>query len=151
MNYFENKIRITFRKYYIIIQSEKLCELVGKLHGNPNIKGTALWPFVLIRYKDHPMNPVWINHERIHLRQQMECLFIPYVIFYYLEIYYFRIKGMNHLNAYLNSTFEQECYQNQADLNYPHSRKPFQFIRYFKNKKEIRFGKGGGKAICIDS
>lgn len=147
MNYFENKIRITFNKYYILIQSEKLCELVGKLHGHPSIKGTALWPFVLIRYQDHPMNPIWINHERIHLRQQLECLFIPYVIFYYLEIYYFRIKGMNHLNAYLNSTFEQECYLNQADLDYLRSRSIFQFAHYFKTKKKITFLKDGGVGL----
>jgi len=42
--------------------------------------GMALFPFILIKKKDLPVGDVLINHERIHLQQQLELLLIPFYI-----------------------------------------------------------------------
>lgn len=132
-------MKVTFCKYYIQIQSYTLCNFIDISTGVKNSKAGASWPFLYLRYPDHPMNRVWINHEKIHFAQQFEFLLIFWYIFYYLEILYFRIfMKMNAQDAYLSSTFEQECYINQVDLDYLQERKTYAFIKYFgKDKKHI--------------
>lgn len=132
-------MKITFHKYYIQIQSYTLCNFVDILTGIKNSKAGASWPFLYLRYPNHPMNEIWINHEKIHFAQQFEFLLIFWGILYYLEIFYFRIfMKMNAQEAYLNSTFEQECYIHQVDLKYLQKRKPYEFFKYFlKDKKHL--------------
>ena len=36
--------------------------------------GIVFWPFVFIKRRELKNNPVFMNHERIHLRQQLELL-----------------------------------------------------------------------------
>ena len=136
-------MKITLHKYYIQIQSEKLCDLIGKINGfdkTVKIKGGAFWPFLYLRYDDHPNNLKWINHERIHFAQQFELLFIFHFLLILLEVIYFKyIRRMNHMDSYLNLTFEQEAYLNQNNENYLKYRKLFSFLKYIRNKKRIKF------------
>lgn len=62
-----------------------------------------------------------INHEKIHLRQQIEMLIIPFYVWYLIEYY---IKG------YYNVSFEKEAYTNEKNLTYLKKRRIFAFIRY---------------------
>ena len=132
-------MKITLHKYYLQIQSDTLFNLVDVLTGVKNSKAAASWPFLYLRYPNHPMNQIWINHEKIHFAQQLELLLILWGILYYLEIFYFRIfMKMNAQEAYLNSSFEQECYINQVDFPYLQKRKPYAFLKYFgKDKKRV--------------
>ncbi|WKZ31127.1 MAG: hypothetical protein QY318_04815 [Candidatus Dojkabacteria bacterium] len=136
-------MRINLKKYYIEIQSPTLCTLIGRLNGfaNPeSVKAGAFYPFLYLRFPDHPNNPTWINHEKIHFRQQLELLFIFYFIFIAAErIYYRYFRKLSPLDSYLASAFEQECYINQSDTLYLSRRRPYAFLKYMREKRTIRF------------
>lgn len=74
-----------------------------------------------------------LNHERIHLRQQIELLIIPFYLCYGIEfiIRYFQYKNWD--KAYRNISFEREAYGNESDLEYLKKRKFWGFLK-FKEK-----------------
>ena len=69
-------------------------------------KAMAMWPFIFARKK---LSEIDINHEQIHLAQQLELLIIPFYIIYLIEWIF---KG------YRNISFEKEAYTHQEDMNY---------------------------------
>ncbi len=73
-----------------------------------------------------------VNHERIHTAQQRELLFIPFYIFYLIELCVRRLQYHSWHEAYRNISFEREAYTNGHNLSYLSNRKPYSFIRYFK-------------------
>ena len=50
--------------------------------------GVTLWPFIVMRTPDLKKDEVFINHEKIHIRQQAEMLVIPFFIWYAIEYLY---------------------------------------------------------------
>jgi hypothetical protein len=50
--------------------------LFSTLFTSPKFNAIALYPFVILRHKSLAKNRVLINHEKIHLRQQIELLII---------------------------------------------------------------------------
>lgn len=85
-----------------------------------NIAAIAIFPFIFV----HPNTVITdrlINHEKIHLRQQLEMLVLPFYIWYLIE-YIFR--------GYYSNRFESEAYSNDKNLNYLKTRKPFSFMKY---------------------
>ncbi len=96
-----------------------------------NIRAITIFPFIILRSDANP-DAILINHERIHLRQQLELLIIPFYVWYLLE--YFSI-------GYYNNVFEKEAYANEKNLDYLKSRKLFNFAKYiFKFNKRINEG-----------
>lgn len=89
----------------------------------------ALYPFVLIREKRFRDNEVLLNHEKIHLQQEMEMLILPFYFMYLLHYIYNRFRGMQHEKAYRNIIFEREAYTYEADLTYLKSRKLFNWLK----------------------
>lgn len=75
---------------------------------------------------------VLINHEKIHLRQQIELLIIPFYLFYCIEFLVRLIQYKNWYTAYMNISFERESYQNQMDFNYLKNRKFWSFLKYIR-------------------
>ncbi len=96
------------------------------------VEGMALFPFIFVKNKNPDF--VLINHEKIHHRQQLEMLILPFYIFYACEYFYRRIKGDRHHEAYKNISFEREAYLHDEDLNYLKNRKIWAFKGYFKEK-----------------
>lgn len=94
----------------------------------PKITGIALWPFIILKSK-RP-GKVVINHERIHLRQQLELLVLPFYAWYVFEwvVLLFKFKDLD--KAYRNISFEKEAYQNESDLNYLNNRHFWAFTKY---------------------
>lgn len=82
----------------------------------------ALYPFILVN-PTKKFGPVLLNHERIHLRQELEMLIIPFYILYLTELLF---KG------YRNISFEREAYENECNLNYLQTRKPYSWRKYFR-------------------
>jgi hypothetical protein len=78
----------------------------------------TLWPFIVFKNKADIENTVLINHERIHLRQQLELLILPFYILYLCEYVVLLFRYKNAQQAYLSISFEREAYTHQADLNY---------------------------------
>ncbi|MDC7994531.1 hypothetical protein [Altibacter sp. HG106] len=95
-----------------------------------NIRAITLWPIVIVRDKACLQNSVLLQHERIHLRQQLELLVIPFYIWYLIE---FAIRWMfsgNWDKAYRNISFEREAYQHERDPDYLQSRSWGEFLKY---------------------
>ena len=88
-------------------------------------RAIALWPFIFVKHSDLKLDPILLNHERIHLKQQLECLIIPFYLIYLVEYVYYRFKRYGHHKAYRSISFEQEAYKNESNLNYLVKRKVF--------------------------
>ena len=89
-----------------------------------------MFPFILLRKKELRHNPILINHEKIHLRQQLELLIIPFYIWYLSEYYIKYLKYKDSHLAYRNISFEREAYENDQNLDYLKNRKLWSFISY---------------------
>ena len=105
----------------MIIVSDRALRFFGLFFGGSDgIRGLAFWPFIFISSKT-VIDEELINHERIHLKQQLELLIIPFYIWYLIELY---TKG------YYNVKFEREAYDNDKDLEYLKTRKPYSWFKY---------------------
>jgi hypothetical protein len=93
--------------------------------------GLSVFPFVILRDKGSRNDKVLLNHEKIHIRQQLELLVIPFFIWYFVDYIFKLIKYKNKNEAYKNIVFEKEAYANEKDLNYIKSRSFWSFLRYF--------------------
>ena len=88
--------------------------------------GMALYPFILVK-KKHP-SAILLNHERIHLCQQLELGLVVFYIWYIAEYLWYRYyKGESSEQAYLHIRFEQEAYRNDEDLTYLRKRKCWRY------------------------
>jgi hypothetical protein len=73
---------------------------------------------------------ILINHEKIHLKQQLEMLIIPFFMWYVLEFAIRLFQFKTWYLAYKNISFEREAYTNEKDLNYLKSRSFWTFVNY---------------------
>lgn len=89
--------------------------------------GMALFPFILVQ-RANP-GPVLLNHERIHLRQQLELGILPFYAWYVLEYLFYRIRYRDHYAAYRAIRFEREAFAHEADLAYLKTRPFWAFMR----------------------
>lgn len=92
--------------------------------------GMAIFPFILIKKLDYKKHQKFINHEKIHLVQQLELLLIGFYLLYLLNYLFNLFKYRNHNQAYLNIVFEKEAYSMEADLGYIRYRKLWQWIKF---------------------
>lgn len=109
--------------------------VVNKYLIPKGFRGLTAFPFVFLKYRIDKKNAVLINHERIHLRQQIELLILPFFIWYFIEYFVRLLQFRSKNRAYRNISFEREAYTNESDLNYLKKRKLFSFWKYlFLNK-----------------
>ncbi|MFH6963754.1 hypothetical protein ACHRVK_15385 [Flavobacterium plurextorum] len=108
--------------------------IVSKYLIPKGYRGMAVFPFVLMKYDFDKANGVFVNHEKIHLRQQVELLIIPFFIWYVFEFLFRLIQYKNKDLAYRNISFEREAYSNEKNLNYLKNRSFFRFLNYIKLK-----------------
>ncbi len=104
-----------------------------RLLKNTKISGITLFPFIILQKKEYKDRPILINHEKIHLRQQLELLIIFFYLWYFVEFHFWLIKYRNLDKAYRSISFERESYDNEHNLNYLASRKRWSFLKYYKN------------------
>ena len=93
-------------------------------------RGLTFFPFVFLTDKDDKLNTVFINHEKIHIRQQLELLILPFYIWYLTEYLFRLIQFKDRKKAYFNISFEREAYTNEKDLNYLKNRPVWNFLKY---------------------
>lgn len=92
------------------------------------VEGMAIFPFVLL--KNRLPKRVLLNHECIHLRQQLETGFILFYLWYFAEYFIGLIRYRNHYHAYRQISFEKEAFANETVLNYLNNRPLWAFLRY---------------------
>lgn len=93
-------------------------------------RGLTIFPFVFVKNRCDTSNEVFINHERIHLRQQLEMLVIPFLFWYAIAFLARLIQFKNWHLAYKNISFEREAYANEKDLDYLKTRSFWKFFKY---------------------
>jgi hypothetical protein len=94
-------------------------------------RGLTFFPFVFLMNKEVVLDKVFVNHEKIHLRQQLELLVLPFYVWYVIEFLIRWIITKDKNVAYRNISFEKEAYTNEKDLNYLKSRSFWNFLNYF--------------------
>ena len=94
--------------------------------------GITLFPFVFLKSADLKHRETLINHEKIHLRQQLELLVILFYLIYLVEFLIRLIQYKNWSLAYKNISFEREAYQNEHDISYLERRTIWQFLKYIR-------------------
>lgn len=104
--------------------------IVAKYLIPKGYRGLAVFPFVFVKYSLDKKNEVFVNHERIHLRQQLELLIIPFFIWYFVEFFVRFIQYKNMDLAYRNISFEREAYANEKDIDYLKQRSFWKFLNY---------------------
>lgn len=99
-------------------------------------RAITLCPFIFVRNENDKFDKELINHERIHLRQQVETLILLFAIWYFLDFLIKLIRYRNWDKAYRNIIFEREAYNNQSNLDYLKVRGIWWFTAYFKNNSQ---------------
>jgi hypothetical protein len=82
------------------------------------VSGITLFPFILIKNKKDLQDYKLLNHESIHIRQQLETLIIIFYLWYGIEYLIRWILTDSRMEAYKNISFEREAYANQHDKDY---------------------------------
>ena len=109
--------------------------IVAKYLIPKGYRGLTVFPFVFIKYAFDSGNKVLVNHEKIHIRQQLELLILPFFVWYFVE-YAVRLLQYKNANlAYRNISFEREAYANEINLNYLETRTYFRFLNYLQIKR----------------
>ena len=93
----------------------------------------AIYPFILVKKAAYKSDEILINHEKIHHRQQLELLVIPFYMLYFLNYIFNLVKYKSRNKAYLNIVFEREAYTHDHNLNYLKHRRIFACFRSAKN------------------
>ncbi len=127
----------------MIIISAPLCSFFAWFSGySKSAKAVTVFPFIFVRSKDYVTQ--WLlNHERIHIRQQIELLLIGSMILYIIEfLYAFLWLRYSWQESYLYTSAEQEAYRNQNDSEYLKQRNLWAQFKYLFNKKRFIQKKG---------
>ena len=90
----------------------------------------TIYPFIMLKHKRQKDDMILINHEKIHIRQQLELLVLPFFIWYGIEFLIRLVQFKNWSRAYRNISFEREAYENEKDLDYLKRRPFWQFLKY---------------------
>jgi hypothetical protein len=95
-----------------------------------NYSAIALFPFIVIKDGFDKKNSVLINHEKIHLRQQVELLILPFYLLYILDYFIKIIRYKDKNKAYRNIVFEREAYAHEKNSTYLDSRSFWGWMKY---------------------
>lgn len=82
------------------------------------------------------------NHEKIHLKQMQEMLWIGFYLWYaieYMIIFFVRVFSSKQSERYHDVSFEEEAYNNDTNMRYCNTRKHYAWIKYIRigsNKKK---------------
>lgn len=89
--------------------------------------GITIFPFILIDQRFRT-DVVLLNHEKIHIRQQLELLVLPFYLLYAGNYLINLFRYRNHNKAYRNIIFEKEAYSHESNLSYLGKRRLFAFL-----------------------
>lgn len=106
--------------------------IVAKYLIPKGYNGLTLFPFVMLRNDFDKANKMLLNHEKIHIRQQMQMLIVPFFIWYLIEFLFRLLQFKDKNRAYRNISFEREAYANEHDMNYVGQMSFWSFLKYLK-------------------
>ncbi|MFY0713564.1 hypothetical protein J1D01_07805 [Seonamhaeicola sp. NFXS20] len=109
--------------------------LISKYLVPKGYLGLTLFPFVFLKASYLKLNKVLINHEKIHLRQQLELAIIPFYVIYILEFFVRLLQYKKWHLAYRNISFEREAFSKEHDLEYLKNRSFWAFLKYLRKNE----------------
>ena len=104
--------------------------VVNKYVLAKHFEGIVLWPFIFVKRRELKGNVCFMNHERIHLRQQLELLVLPFFIWYLIEYLIRLVQYRNSYKAYTMISFEREAYRHEKEVEYLRRRRLWAFWKY---------------------
>ncbi|WP_318036608.1 hypothetical protein [Winogradskyella bathintestinalis] len=104
--------------------------LISKYLVPKGYLGLTVFPFMFLKTSGLKENRILINHEKIHLRQQLELFIFPFYIIYTIEFLIRLIQYKDWHLAYRNISFEREAYKHEKDFFYLKSRPLFNVINF---------------------
>jgi hypothetical protein len=104
--------------------------IVSKYLTPKGYRGMTLFPFVIVKQREEVLDDVFVNHEKIHLRQQLELVIVFFYVFYFIEYLYRLAQYRNSKIAYRSISFEKEAFENEKDLSYLQRRPFWRFLNY---------------------
>ncbi|WP_179335740.1 hypothetical protein [Winogradskyella costae] len=107
--------------------------LISKYIVPNGYAGITIFPFVFLKTENLKRNTVLVNHEKIHLRQQVELFILPFYMMYTIEFLCRFIQYRKWDLAYRNISFEREAYSHEKDLSYLKSRSFFNVFKFIRN------------------
>ena len=93
------------------------------------LNGIMLFPFCFVRKRAIATT---IRHEKIHFKQALNLLVIPFYVLYFIE--WVRCLFLYKENAYYAICFEQEAFLNAYKRNY---KVGYNWIKYIIKKEKI--------------
>ena len=103
----------------MIIKCNWILDL-AKLVNRMEVIGLTLFPFIFVRDKKDRKN---VNHEKIHYRQQLELLVLPFYLLYVI---------FHVIYSYDFNPFEREAYKNEKDFTYLNKRNAYGWRKYLR-------------------
>lgn len=104
--------------------------LILKYLTPKGFRGITIFPFILLTHREDRGDGVVMNHEKIHIRQQLEMLVVPFFLWYGFEFLIRWWQCKNRFVAYRNISFEREAYANEKNLHYLKQRSFWKFLKY---------------------
>lgn len=98
----------------------------------------VFYPWVFIRNSVcQKYTPTVNRHEVTHALQQLETLWVFFILIYVLE-YLIKLiySGFNFYQAYHSISFEQEAFANQGKVDYNKNRKFYAWAKYIFTMKK---------------
>lgn len=102
-----------------------------------HVRAIVLWPFIIIKRTEDREDQVLMNHERIHMRQQLELLIVPFYFLYVAMFLIGLLRGLSRYEAYMAIAFEREAYAHEQDESYLQSRKLWSWWKYRRDLQKI--------------
>lgn len=107
--------------------------LLFRVLGN-GFRAMALYPLIVVRDKTECTTEL-LQHEQIHLRQQLELLVIPFYLIYVLEYMWHLIILQDRKRAYHSISFEKEAYRFDREKGYLQNRKAYAMWRSDRSRR----------------
>ncbi|SDR76157.1 hypothetical protein [Christiangramia echinicola] len=104
--------------------------IVNKRLLSGRFKGISLWPFVFLESDQLKKDEFFLNHEKIHLRQQLELLVLFFYVWYTIEFFIRYLDCRDGMLAYRNISFEREAYRRENDIDYLKKRPFWAFLKF---------------------
>jgi hypothetical protein len=116
----------------IVIYSTRILRFLAPWF--PSIAGITLFPFIILRkdIRGTAEAAITINHERIHIRQQIELLVVFFAVWYIASFLRGLLRGLTWYDAYRDIIFEREAFEKMYDPGYLKERRFFAFMKYRK-------------------
>jgi len=94
-------------------------------------RGITIYPFIFIS-DEFSDDTRMLNHEKIHMEQYKELLWIGFVVLYVLNWLFLFCKYWDFELSYRSVMFESEAYNHDDDQDYLSNRKSYAWWSYRK-------------------